>query len=231
MKEYQSKKTVHAKPMTSTEWKAYRTGLLKYSDATIDDDLDGYVVVYNQDKENEYWSWSPKAEFESGYLDVWPGNALGSVNGQLTLKQVAAAIKELRTDRPVHEDGELVGYWQTPEFIEYLLELADESDRVAESFSTFVGVDWAKGEGPAAQAALKNSGSGVAESPWTVTEVDSAEDIDIKGEEILCFDGCDWVIDYVEHDPDTGIDYMANGTEVEAYTTLPEKLQSKMDNK
>ncbi|WP_108944031.1 hypothetical protein [Shewanella halifaxensis] len=55
-------------------------------------------------------------------------------------------------------------------------------------------------------------------------KVDSPEDIEIHGEEILCWDGCDWVIDYVEYDSDTGTDYMANNTQVEAYLPLPEKL-------
>lgn len=55
-------------------------------------------------------------------------------------------------------------------------------------------------------------------------EVDSPEDIHIKGEDILCWDGCDWSIDYVDTCPDTGTDFMANNTEVMAYMPLPEKL-------
>ena len=55
-------------------------------------------------------------------------------------------------------------------------------------------------------------------------EVDSPEDIEIVGEEILCFNGCDWRIDYVEHCPDRGVNYMANNTHVEAYLPLPAKL-------
>ncbi|HGZ6705664.1 TPA: hypothetical protein ACOLYM_004130 [Vibrio parahaemolyticus] len=52
---------------------------------------------------------------------------------EVALKQVAAALREARkgSDRAVKEDGEILGYWQTPEFIEYLLELADECDRVS----------------------------------------------------------------------------------------------------
>ncbi|AWK83543.1 hypothetical protein [Photobacterium damselae] len=51
----------------------------------------------------------------------------------IALRQVAAALRTVRkgSDRAVKEDGEILGYWQTPEFIEYLLELADECDRVA----------------------------------------------------------------------------------------------------
>ncbi|AWA97966.1 hypothetical protein CU052_00100 (plasmid) [Vibrio harveyi] len=55
-------------------------------------------------------------------------------------------------------------------------------------------------------------------------EVDSPEDVEIVGEEILCFDGCDWVIDYVDYDSEQGVNYMANGTHIEAYLPLPEKL-------
>ncbi|HIF9180391.1 TPA: hypothetical protein ACX6QL_001433 [Photobacterium damselae] len=52
---------------------------------------------------------------------------------EIALGQVAAALRTVRKDsnRAVKEDGEVLGYWQTPEFIEYLLELADECDRVA----------------------------------------------------------------------------------------------------
>ncbi|CCO46693.1 hypothetical protein VIBNISOn1_1840076 [Vibrio nigripulchritudo SOn1] len=52
---------------------------------------------------------------------------------EVALKQVAAALRETRkgSDRAIKEDGEVLGYWQTPEFIEYLLELADECDRVS----------------------------------------------------------------------------------------------------
>lgn len=70
MKVYQSNKVVHAKPMTSTRWKEFRKKLTNYSDASVNDDLEGYVVVYNPMTEKEYWSWSPKDEFESGYLEV-----------------------------------------------------------------------------------------------------------------------------------------------------------------
>ena len=45
-----------------------------------------------------------------------------------------------------------------------------------------------------------------------MTEVESVEDIEIKGEEILVWDGCDFHIDYVECCVDTGDSYMANST-------------------
>jgi len=70
MDTYTSKKKVDAEKMTSTQWKEYRKGLTNYSDATLEDGLDGYVVVYNSCKEGEYWSWSPKDVFEAGYNEV-----------------------------------------------------------------------------------------------------------------------------------------------------------------
>ncbi len=54
-------------------------------------------------------------------------------------------------------------------------------------------------------------------------EVDSPEDIEVD-EEVLCWDGCDWVIDHVEYCPEQGVSYMANGTDVEAYVKLPDPL-------
>lgn len=56
-------------------------------------------------------------------------------------------------------------------------------------------------------------------------EVDSPEDIEIKWEEILVWDGRDWTIDYVENCPNTGEDLMVNNTDVKAYLPLPEKLR------
>ena len=51
--------------------------------------------------------------------------------------------------------------------------------------------------------------------------VDSAEDIAIKGDNVLVWDGHEWSIDYVDHCAHTGVDYMANDTEVKAYLPLP----------
>lgn len=56
-------------------------------------------------------------------------------------------------------------------------------------------------------------------------EVDSPEDIHIKGQEILVWDGCEWTIDFVEHCADSGVDYMANNTEVVAFLPLPEDFE------
>ncbi len=57
-------------------------------------------------------------------------------------------------------------------------------------------------------------------SKWT--RVESIEEIDIVGEEILIYDGCEINIDYVECCADTGMYYMANGYEVSHYMPLPE---------
>lgn len=51
--------------------------------------------------------------------------------------------------------------------------------------------------------------------------IDSPEDVSIIGEEILCLVEPEWVIDYVEVDPEHGGYYMANGTLIEAYMPLP----------
>ena len=70
MKHYQSIKIVHAEPMTSTQWKTFREKLTNYSDATLKDGLEGYVVVYNPMTSAEYWSWSPKDTFEAGNKEI-----------------------------------------------------------------------------------------------------------------------------------------------------------------
>lgn len=67
---YISKKIVHAEPATSDEWLIERELLrdTTFSNATIEPGLDGYMVVYNSHKPNEYWSWTPKEAFEKGYI-------------------------------------------------------------------------------------------------------------------------------------------------------------------
>lgn len=54
------------------------------------------------------------------------------------------------------------------------------------------------------------------------TEVDTPEDIDPSGVEVLCYANESWSIDYSEYDSDTGTSYMANGSEVEAFICLPD---------
>lgn len=68
LKAYQSKKQVHAEPMTSTEWMRTRAQYTNYSDATLEQGLAGYCVCYNKGTDKEYWSWSPKDVFEEGYI-------------------------------------------------------------------------------------------------------------------------------------------------------------------
>jgi hypothetical protein len=58
---------------------------------------------------------------------------------------------------------------------------------------------------------------GVSQEEWVL--VDSPEDLPI-GEEVLCWDGCDYSLDYADMCGDTGAHYMANGTQVEAYKLL-----------
>ena len=60
-------------------------------------------------------------------------------------------------------------------------------------------------------------------SEWT--EFETPEDIEIKGEEILLWDGADYHIDYVEVDVVTGCYYMANGTEATHYKALTPPLR------
>lgn len=79
MKTYKSKKVVKAKPATSSFWKSWRSGLDKskaagYSDATVDDGIDGYIVCYDHGTDKEYWSFSPKDAFESGYDEISGSN-------------------------------------------------------------------------------------------------------------------------------------------------------------
>ena len=76
MQLYKSNKEVSATPMKSQDWVSYRKDLPvdTYSDATLPDGLEGYLVVYSRNTNEEYWSWSPKAVFEEGYDEVNPLN-------------------------------------------------------------------------------------------------------------------------------------------------------------
>ncbi|MDF5600783.1 hypothetical protein P3746_20415 [Vibrio parahaemolyticus] len=84
--------------------------------------------------------WEPASQIQDSFLvGIWDTEDgvvamfASPLAVEVTLRQVAAALREVRkgSDRAFQEDGEVLGYWQTPEFIEYLLELADECDRVA----------------------------------------------------------------------------------------------------
>jgi len=67
---YRSTKEVYGYEMNSTQWMEFRKNLQNYSDANIDEGLEGYVVRYNAETDNEYWSWSPKDVFESGHYEL-----------------------------------------------------------------------------------------------------------------------------------------------------------------
>ena len=51
-------------------------------------------------------------------------------------------------------------------------------------------------------------------------KIESTEDLP-TGINILIWDGCDFHLDYVDTDVDTGVNYMANNTEPLAYIALP----------
>lgn len=56
-------------------------------------------------------------------------------------------------------------------------------------------------------------------SKWI--SIDTPEDISLVGSEILVFDGCECAIDYVDVDAETGVYYMANGSEPTHWMPLP----------
>lgn len=58
------------------------------------------------------------------------------------------------------------------------------------------------------------------EPQYNWISVETPDDIDVF-EDILCFDGCEASIDYVEVCPNTGAHYMANDTPVTHYQRLP----------
>lgn len=65
--------------------------------------------------------------------------------------------------------------------------------------------------------ALTSINKNIAEDKWVI--VDTAEDLPMQ-QEVLCWDGCEFSIDYADMDSDSGTHYMANGTEIEAYKLL-----------
>ena len=52
---------------------------------------------------------------------------------QYALSQIAAYLRTMRTDRDrmVRDGGQIVGYWQTPEWFDGLWDIASECDRLA----------------------------------------------------------------------------------------------------
>ncbi|WP_289100964.1 hypothetical protein [uncultured Marinobacter sp.] len=72
IKKYQCIKQVHAEPMT---FGAFKTSIRRVRDMGQVDPLEpGYHVIYSKGTAEEYHSWSPKAAFEEGYLEI-PENA------------------------------------------------------------------------------------------------------------------------------------------------------------
>lgn len=68
LKYYQCIKQVHAEPMTFGEFLVTYKGANDPSARA--EDTPGYHVVYSKGLADEYHSWSPKAAFEEGYLEI-----------------------------------------------------------------------------------------------------------------------------------------------------------------
>jgi len=73
LKFYQCIKQVHAEPMTFAHFLTLRSIL---NAGGMDPLANGYHVIYNMGTEDEYHSWSPKAIFEGGYLEIPPGTVM-----------------------------------------------------------------------------------------------------------------------------------------------------------
>jgi len=68
IKKYQCIKQVHAEPMT---YGAFKTSVRNVRDVGNMDPLaNGYHVIYSKGTPDEYHSWSPKAAFEEGYIEI-----------------------------------------------------------------------------------------------------------------------------------------------------------------
>ena len=73
LKYYQCIKQVHAEPMTFGHFLTLRS----ISKAGNMDPLaNGYHVIYGKDTADEDHSWSPKAVFEEGYLEIPDGTVM-----------------------------------------------------------------------------------------------------------------------------------------------------------
>jgi len=73
IKFYQCIKQVHAEPMT---FGAFKTSIRNVRDMGQVHPLEpGYHVIYSQGTDHEYHSWSPKAAFEEGYLEIPAGTS------------------------------------------------------------------------------------------------------------------------------------------------------------
>jgi len=83
LKFYQCIKQVHAEPMPYGEFKL---SVRNFRDlGNMDPMAPGYHVVYAKGTAEEYHSWSPKAAFEEGYLEIPPGTAKPSSTAKAKL--------------------------------------------------------------------------------------------------------------------------------------------------
>lgn len=84
IKKYQCIKQVHAEPMT---YGHFKSSIRNVRDVGSMDPLaNGYHVIYSMGTADEYHSWSPKAAFEEGYIEIPPGKE----------KQVRAGMRQAR---------------------------------------------------------------------------------------------------------------------------------------
>lgn len=67
MSRFKCHKEVHAMPMTRGTYNKVREWVIPEGENPEDD---GYLVVYNLGKEDEYVSWSPKRVFDNGYTVI-----------------------------------------------------------------------------------------------------------------------------------------------------------------
>ena len=73
IKKYQCIKQVHAEPMT---YGAFKTSVRNVRDVgKMDPMANGYHVIYSKGTADEYHSWSPKAAFEEGYIEIPEGKS------------------------------------------------------------------------------------------------------------------------------------------------------------
>lgn len=63
MKQYQCHKIVQAEPMNLGDYNKFKGWIIPEDE---DPEREGYKVVYSDD----YISWSPKEQFEEGYIEI-----------------------------------------------------------------------------------------------------------------------------------------------------------------
>jgi len=73
IKHYQCIKQVHAEPMT---YGHFKSSIRNVRDVKgMDPTAPGYHVIYSKGTADEYHSWSPKAVFEEGYIEIPEGKS------------------------------------------------------------------------------------------------------------------------------------------------------------